>query len=277
MIKKILKRTLHLLLAVIFSLGLPIVIKQFILRPIRFDIIGDNTAGQLFQWGFSLILIITGYILFVRIFEKRKAEELSLKRFLPDMLKGSLWGIISIGGILLVLALMGIFKVTGANNHINMYQMVLFLFILSTTEEILYRGILYRLFEEWTNTGIALLVSSFLFSIMHLSNDNYNIYSFLAIIAGGMIMGLIYTKTRSLWWPIAAHFFWNYTQIFMGIRLSGEDMFPNLSIFKSKFTGNSLLTGGDFGVENSIITIIYTISVVIVLWVLISREKKRIS
>jgi CAAX protease family protein len=272
MFKVFLKRILLLLTGIIMSMVLPILIKQFILRPVRFNIIGDNIFGQLFQWGFSLLLILAGYISFVKFIEKRKADELSMKRVFPDMFKGIAWGMLSIGGILLLLALTGSFSVSGVNSNIHTYQMVLMLFLLSTTEEILYRGLFYRLIEKWYGTAIALIISSILFSILHLGNDYFNLFSFLAIITGGMIMGLIYTKTRSLWWPIAAHFSWNYTQVIMGVRLSGTDQFNNLSLFNSSFTGNTVLTGGDFGVENSIITILYTVIVVIVLWRMINEK-----
>jgi CAAX protease family protein len=275
MIKRFFKRLLHIILGIVFSLIIPIFIKQFILKPIRFNLIGDNAAGQLFQWGFSILLILGGYILFVRLFEKRKAEELSFKRLLPDILKGTLWGIISIGGILIILALFGVFTITGINKEVNMYQMILMLFLLSVTEEILYRGLLHRLIEKWHSIGLALIVSSSLFSIMHFSNDHYNLYSFLSVISGGMIMGLIYSKTRSLWWPIWAHFSWNYTQVILGIRLSGTDVFNNLSIFRTSLTGNDLLTGGEFGLENSIITIFYTIVTATVLWILAIKNKSR--
>lgn len=276
MIKLIVKRTLHLIAGIIFCLVIPIIIKQFLLRPIRFNIIGDNPSGQIFQWGISLILIISGYVLFVRIIEKRKVKELSFQTFAPGTIKGGLWGTISIGGILLILFLSGVFSIKGINGNIHTYQMLLLLFLLSTTEEILYRGILYRLIEKWGGTVAALITSSFLFSIMHLRNDHFNIYSFLAILFGGLIMGLMYTKTKNLWFPIAAHFTWNYSQIIMGIRLSGSDDFSNLSLLKTELSGNSLLTGGNFGVENSLITIGYTALIALILGVLIYREKKSV-
>ncbi len=276
MFKKWLKRAIHLILGIVLSLVIPITIKQFILRPIRFTLIGDNWGGQLFQWGSSLVLMLTGYMVFVRFFEKRSVKELSIHRFLPDILKGWLWGMISIGGIISILAAAGVYSVSGINKEIGTYQLILMLILLSTFEEIFYRGLIYRLIEKWKGTGVALLISSFLFSIMHLGNNHYNFLSFIAIITGGMVMGLIYTGTGSLWWPIAAHFSWNYTQVALGLTLSGINEFNSLSIINGRLAGPELLTGGNFGVENSLVTILYTIIMTVVLWVVISRKKIRI-
>ncbi len=258
MIKNILRKAVHFILALLFCFVIPVLIKQFVLRPVRFNLIGDNVYGQLFQWGLSLFLILSGYFLFARIFEKRRACELASAELLPGLMKGGLLGMLSIGIILGVLSSAGVFKVDGISDSISMYQGVLLLFLLVVTEEVLYRGILYRLIERWTNTAAALIVSSLLFGLMHYSNDHFNIFSLISVVSGGVIMGLAYSLTRNLWVPIFAHFTWNFTQVLMGIRLSGMDEFSSLGIFKSELKGASLLTGGAFGVENSIITIVYT-------------------
>ncbi|MBI9109502.1 MAG: CPBP family intramembrane metalloprotease [Spirochaetales bacterium] len=265
MIKNILKKVLHFLMSLLFCFAIPVMIKQFVLRPVRFNLIGDNVAGQLFQWGLSLLLILFGYIFFIRIFEKRRAAELSLGGFLQGSLKGGLWGMMSIGVIFLVLFLSEVFRITSLSGSTEMYQNVVLLFLLAATEEILYRGVLHRLIEKWTNTVIALVVSSVLFGIMHFSNDYFNVMSLISIVSGGAVMGLAYSLTKSLWIPIFAHFAWNFSQVLMGIRLSGMDEFSNLALFQSELTGKSLLTGGDFGVENSIITIVYTAAFSIIL------------
>ncbi len=69
-------------------------------------------------------------------------------------------------------------------------------------EELLFRGVLLRLFREWTkNPHIAVLISAFLFSALHLQ-----FYGFLPRFILGIILGYLFVWTRSVWVPILVHF-----------------------------------------------------------------------
>ncbi len=258
----------------VFCFGFPVLLKQFVLKPVRFLLPGDGTAGEIFQWGGSLFLIFGFYHLFTRLIEKRKADELSIRIFFPGFIKGALWGAGSIALILFLLYLGGYFRIVEIVRGTGSYNKILLLFLLSTTEEILYRGIIYKLIEKAWGILPALLVSSFLFSIMHITNNHYNPASFAAIILGGAMMGLMFSITRNLWWPVAAHFFWNFAQTIAGLTLSGMDEFNSLAFFRTRLTGPSLITGGDFGVENSLITILYTAVMTLILSILVFRKTK---
>lgn len=242
----------------LFCFGVPVLAKATVLKPLRFSLFHDSPAGQLFQWGGSLFLVAAGYVLFVRLSEKRGARELSPRNFFPHMAKGFLWGSGSIAFLLCLLYFTGLLSILGANRNAGNYHMVLLCFLLSTTEEFMYRGVVYRIVERSHGTVAALVLSSLLFSILHLTNDYFNVASFVAIVIGGAIMGLLYTATKSLWWPIAAHFGWNFAQILAGLTLSGMDDFSSLALVESRVTGPEVLTGGAFGIENSLYAIIYT-------------------
>lgn len=72
------------------------------------------------------------------------------------------------------------------------------------------------IFEEWLSRGVvlrkllrfgvalALIVSSAMFAAFHLSTVNL-----LPSFIGGLIFGLLYLRTRSLWAPITAHLSYN--------------------------------------------------------------------
>jgi len=69
-------------------------------------------------------------------------------------------------------------------------------------EELLFRGVLLRLFREWTkNPHIAVLISAFLFSALHLQ-----FYGFLPRFILGIVLGYLFVWTRSVWVPILVHF-----------------------------------------------------------------------
>jgi len=69
-------------------------------------------------------------------------------------------------------------------------------------EEIFFRGALQNLFERWWKAPlIAVLVTSVLFSLIHMS-----LYLFLSRALLGFILGLMYQRSRNLWVNIIAHF-----------------------------------------------------------------------
>ena len=74
-------------------------------------------------------------------------------------------------------------------------------------EELLFRGILIRLFKKaFGNIHIAVIVSSLLFSALHMQ-----FYGFLPRFALGLILGYTFVWTSSLWIPIILHFLNNVT------------------------------------------------------------------
>ena len=69
-------------------------------------------------------------------------------------------------------------------------------------EEMIFRGILLKLFNQmFKNIHIAVLVSSIIFSTIHLQ-----FYGFLPRLILGMMLGYMFVFTGNLWVPIGAHF-----------------------------------------------------------------------
>ena len=69
-------------------------------------------------------------------------------------------------------------------------------------EELLFRGLLQRLFREWFgNIHVAILVTGFLFGAMHLQ-----FYGILPRTLLGILFGYLFYWSGSLWIPILAHF-----------------------------------------------------------------------
>jgi hypothetical protein len=69
-------------------------------------------------------------------------------------------------------------------------------------EEFIFRGVIQRLLGEWTrNIHVAIILSAFAFSAMHLQ-----FYGFLPRFFLGILFGYLFFWTGSLWIPIFAHF-----------------------------------------------------------------------
>jgi uncharacterized protein len=78
-------------------------------------------------------------------------------------------------------------------------------------EEILFRGVLARLFKDWTNNvHVAVFLSSFIFAAIHLQ-----FYGFLPRFLLGMALGYLFFWSGSLWLPIAAHFANNFLAVLL--------------------------------------------------------------
>ena len=81
-------------------------------------------------------------------------------------------------------------------------NMIMIAIIPAIGEELLFRGMLQRLFGEgFRNIHIAIFVSAFLFGAIHLQ-----FYGLLPRMMLGVMFGYLYLWTGTLWVPIIAHF-----------------------------------------------------------------------
>ena len=203
----------------------------------------------------AIILVL--YAVLVRALEKHWPTNLPLHNAIPHTLLG-----IVIGFIFMVLVVSSIvasgcaavsWKGFSGEGQFNM--LMLFLAV-AVGEEIVCRGVIFRLIDERWNTWVALLVSALLFGWMHISNDNATWWSSMAIaIEAGLLLGAAYKWSGTLWVPIGIHWAWNYTQgnIF-GLAVSGAN--TNETILATTVNGPDIITGGAFGPEASILTVI---------------------
>lgn len=88
----------------------------------------------------------------------------------------------------------------------------------SVGEELLFRGVLVRLFGNWfKNIHLAVIVSSILFSAFHMQ-----FYGFLPRFLLGLIFGYLFVWSGSLWLPILAHFINNASAVLVYYMVSKE-------------------------------------------------------
>jgi membrane protease YdiL (CAAX protease family) len=205
---------------------------------------------------FMLALTQVSYVFYVRLIERRTALELSPRAMFPDLGWGILTGAGLCGAVVGVLWLLGYYRVTAVNG----LGAVAPLFAASVgsayVEEIVARGIVFRIMEEGLGTWLSLIMSALLFGLVHIFNPNATILGALAIaLTAGVILGAGYVLTRTLWLPIGIHFAWNFTLggIF-GLAVSGR---AGRGFVDSALTGPELLCGGPFGPEASLFVILF--------------------
>lgn len=209
----------------------------------------------------SLIPTVLAYWLLVRFVERRKVSELAPNKFLTHSAFGWLAGM----GIMLVatgaMAAAGAYRIDGFNADANLVGPLVVLGLLpGITEEIVARGILFRVVEEGVGSWAALAFSALLFGFGHAANPNATIWSSVAIaIEAGLLLGMAYAWTRSLWFCMALHAAWNFTQgPLLGIPVSGIEV---KGLLISRTQGPELISGGEFGAEASILAVLVCVSV----------------
>ena len=124
----------------------------------------------------------------------------------------------------------------------------------AVSEELLFRGILFRWIEEFGGSWMALLVTSALFGCAHLLNPHASVVAAVGIaFEAGVMLGAAYMLTRSLWMPMGLHAAWNFAQgTIYGIPVSGM-AFGGWLV--STRTGPNWLSGGVFGAEASVVAL----------------------
>ena len=142
-------------------------------------------------------------------------------------------------------------------------------------EEMVFRGIMMSVIEKRFSKKIAIIVPSVLFGLVHIIGMGFNLLSCVLVLLAGTMVGIMFSliasETNSIWNSAIVHAFWNII-IIGGILWIGTE-FDEYSLFSYVLDAKSfLLTGGEFGIESSIIAVIgYSL---VCLFAVLSNKKK---
>lgn len=136
-------------------------------------------------------------------------------------------------------------------------------------EEFLFRGFLFQRLLESLGQWPAQLIIAGMFLLTHVNNPGMigttKILASLNIFIASIMFGIAFIKTKSLAMPLGLHFMANFMQgTVLGFGVSGE---TEASLFKA-FTVEGLvwLSGGQFGLEASILGLITVIIITVGLY-----------
>lgn len=224
---------------------------------------------------FSMIGTLLIIWIFMKYVDKEKFINLGLhfKNRKKDFIVGIGLGILVMGiGYELLLFLNEISFDKIVFEPINILISIALFTCVSIMEELLFRGYILRNLMISFNKYAALIVSSVLFSLIHGMNPNVDAFSLFNIFLAGILLGISYIYTKNLWFPIGLHLSWNLFQTLFGFNVSGQDFY---SIIEFKIQENTLLNGGAFGLEGSILSIIA--EMLIIIGVVIYYNKNKVS
>ena len=202
----------------------------------------------------------------------RPRDDLPLAGAAKGLATGLLIGLILFSAVVGVAALLDVYNIVGEGGTTELVTAIVAMAIMpGFTEELLFRGILFRWLEQFGGSWFALALTSALFGLGHIFNPGATpLSSFAIAIEAGVLLGGAYMLTRSLWMPIGLHAAWNFTQgeIF-DVNVSGMEVH---GLVTARMSGPEILSGGSFGLEASLIAMVLATAAGIVLVVLAVRR-----
>ena len=231
-------------------------------------VMGNELATQLQHPSLNIIIaaLALGTYALTRKLGKNWPAELNLARLLPHTLLGLLVGLVYMTLVISTIDALGCATVSWRDFSWPLQWEAFMLFLgVAVGEEMIFRGVIFRMIDERWNTTIALIVSALLFGVIHLPNDGATWWSSLAIaIEAGLMLAAAYKWSGTLWLPIGIHWAWNYVQgNIYGIAVSGSN--AGDSVLVTTTAGPDIITGGPFGAEASLIAVIYGILITAIL------------
>lgn len=212
-------------------------------------------------------LFIGIYLAVIYKLDKTWLDTVAFRRFLPETTKGILIGLLLFACSVGTMALLGCYHAGLPHlNTIKLTEQLALFFLVGCCEEVIFRGILFKIVEHRWNVFTALVVSSLSFGFIHIGNANATLWSSIAIvIEAGLLLGVAYQYSGTLWMPIGIHWSWNFVQgPILGFAVSGH--VEQTPLFSPTIQGSDLITGGMFGAEASVITALFGLSFAIALF-----------
>ena len=222
----------------------------------------------------NVVVVFSIVFLFRKIADKKSILSLgfSIRNWFRNVIGGFLLSLslIGLGSVLLIVTKEIKIVNTGFRFEVLAGYFFILIFV-SLGEEVLLRGYILNNLLDSTNKYVALVISSIIFSSMHLLNAHVSFLAFLNLFLGGILLGIQYIYTRNLWFAISQHLFWNFIQgPIMGFNISGND---TNSGFLVQYKEGNIINGGDFGFEGSIICTFLSVLFIVVIVAYLSRSQ----
>ena len=202
--------------------------------------------------GLNVLIGFVFLVLFVKLIDKEKlisSDWFSPKNRIKEFFIGGLFGSICILLGFLIIININWSQVATGYLRLDFLLGCLFSFLCGAfLEELFFRGYVLRKLLEKFSSVISLTLSSLIFCLLHCLNDNVTFLSITNIFLAGLLLGILFIKTKNIWLATGFHFLWNYVHAILGFNVSGGE-YP--SILHLNFESTNLFNGGDFGFEGS--------------------------
>ncbi|MGB0881701.1 MAG: lysostaphin resistance A-like protein [Vicingaceae bacterium] len=140
-----------------------------------------------------------------------------------------------------------------------LYVLVIVAIVPAIGEELLFRGVLQKIFINWTNKPhLGIWISAILFSALHMQ-----FFGFFPRMLLGLLFGYVFYWSKSLWLPVLGHFINNGTVVMVAYFFPEE--LENMD--------KSMFDGGENFVLLTILSLIVSGVIFFLLWKLNAENK----
>jgi uncharacterized protein len=234
-----------------------------------------DARSVLFAW-MTLVSVAIATWVMVRWVDKLSWRDVGLDRraAAPSLLvKGAVLGGLTIGVASLALIAVHMLRIDRTPSGSwwgQAGQSIVLLLPAAFFEELFIRGYVFAILRRAGGWKLALIVTSIVFGLLHVSNPGADAESILAVIVAGFFLGVILLVTKSLYAAGAAHFAWNWVMSgALHVAVSGlPSPDPDYRVVDS---GPDWLTGGPWGPEGGIAAVI---AMFLVLFYLYGRNSR---
>jgi len=221
------------------------------------------------------VALLAIYWAAARWVERRRPLELH-PRDAQTILYGFIVGFVLFFCTMAILSIVGVYHFTAFVSVKPLWPGFALALLVGITEELLFRGFIFRWVESGMGTWIAVAFSAALFGAAHAANRGATPMSCTAIaLEAGVLLSAAYVYTRTLWVPIGLHIGWNFTEgTIFGVTVSGHQ---STGILTGVLHGPDWLTGGVFGVEASLPAVVVCVAAAAALLVASVRKRRIIA
>ena len=228
--------------------------------PVQGILPSEDVQTTALYYGFAVYILLA--LLYCKFIEKRSLKSMGLNKKVVDYVYGA-----GIAAILLIL-ITGICCITGSISYARLdrnvngtYMIALLggLIIQGAAEEIMCRGFLFTSLMKKVSVPMAIFWSASVFTFPHLfnlflSDTKYVIIGIVNLYLISAIFSLLLLWRGNIWISCGLHSIWNFMlYAVMGLTLSGnEKTVEGIICFDAG--KSSIINGGSYGIESSIIT-----------------------
>lgn len=217
---------------------------------------------------FSVLLVIT--FVFSRLIDKNKYSTVLYTRLLKSVFigigTGLLWFFITF-----LVQYIGGWAVIEFDNFVPLFFVYILALLINTVmQEYLVRGYLFVMLEKRHGKVVAIIFTTALFTLLHGGAFEAGPIAVANVITMSLFVTFLMIYTKGILAPILAHFLWN----FLGGMIFDSVSLPYPSIFSVIPVGNILFSGGEYKLENSLITLVINIILAGIFFCLYLKQSK---
>ena len=181
-----------------------------------------------------------------------------------DLARGVGFGLTLIAGTVLVMLVAGWASWSGGPGSVlpsfgSTLYVSLLLVLAALFEELAVRGYPFQLLGRSGGAALAIGGTALAFALLHGANPGVGGTALANTFLAGILLGILYWKTLSLWLVTGVHFAWNWAMgVAAGLPVSGLDVGPRVAGLT--VDGPELWTGGGYGPEGGLVLTLVTIS-----------------